>query len=207
MRALVISVAGVLLLAGCASAPDPAPTTTSTTAVTNATSAPTKSTTFTTKIRTAPRSSTTTKTTTALNWPTSEVEVEHDLRIPPVPTLKSIRTGIHPGFERITFTFDTDIPGYRVKYVKEARQDGSGFLVGVPGNYLLEVRFEPTVAHDENGPTIPRQQFVWLNQINAYVLTGDFEANTTVVVGLKSKTGFKVRELKDPNRVYIDIAR
>ncbi len=45
----------------------------------------------------------------------------------PAALLISVRTGLHPTFDRIVFEFQDNVPGYRIEYVEPPiLQDGSG---------------------------------------------------------------------------------
>src|SRR5687767_5685338 len=64
--------------------------------------------------------------------------------------LQGVRAAPGKKHERVAFEL-SEIPGYRVAYVDEAVQCGSGEAVKVPGRAWLEVQLQPAVAHTEEG--------------------------------------------------------
>jgi hypothetical protein len=147
------------------------------------------------------------QTTPGLKWTTGPVVRPPQVSVPPVPMLVDIRTAAHPGFDRIVFEFQGQLPGYDIRYVSQVIEDGSGETVQMPGRRFLLIRFEPTNAHDEAGHgTAPRSATVNLPMLRAYRMVGDFEAVVSVALGLDDTVGFRVGELSGPNRVYLDVA-
>jgi hypothetical protein len=120
-----------------------------------------------------------------------------------------VRTAGHEGFDRIVFEFSDALPGYRVEYVDEAIGCASGEAVDVDGAALLQVRLVPAQAHNEAGnTTIPATQLrPTLTAIGHAVLTCDFEAEVTWVIGLSEELDFRVVDLEDPFRVVVDVAQ
>lgn len=155
-----------------------------------------------TATRTAPG-----QTTPAQVWTTGPVVRRSQVSVPPVPLLVGIRTAAQPGYDRIVFDFQGQLPGYDIRYVSRVVEDGSGETVQVPGRRFLLIRFDPANAHDEAGrATAPRAATVNLPMLRAYRMVGDFEAVVSVALGLDDTVGFRVGELGSPNRIYVDIA-
>lgn len=129
---------------------------------------------------------------------------------PPVLVLTDVRTGEHTGYDRITFEFADSRPGYRVDYRDAAYTSacGSGELVGVEGAALLQVRFTPANAHDEQGrSTVGFQELTpGLTTLLEAQQTCDFEADVTWALGLSQEVDFRVVELDNPPRVAVDVA-
>lgn len=143
------------------------------------------------------------------DWTTGPVTVDRQVPVPPVPTLKGIRSAAHPGYDRITFDFVGTLPGYQVRYVDTVTQDGSGETVDMPGRRYLLVTFRPAQAHTDSGdPTVrPRRATLDHPMLRGYVITGDFEAVLNVALGLDDVVGFRVGEIPGaPGRVYVDVA-
>jgi hypothetical protein len=42
--------------------------------------------------------------------------------------------------------------------------------------------------------------------LRGYAIVGDFEGYVSVALGLDDVVGFRVGELAEPNRVYVDVA-
>jgi hypothetical protein len=141
-------------------------------------------------------------------WGSEPVAVVREPTVPSLPVLTGIRSAAHPdeGYDRIVFDFRGPLPGYEVRYVPEARADGSGELVEVPGRRILLVVFQPAHAHEEDGTATVTERRAEFDHpmLRGYVLTGDFEAVTSIALGLDDVVGFRVGEL--PGRIYIDVA-
>ncbi|GHG21537.1 MULTISPECIES: AMIN-like domain-containing (lipo)protein [Amycolatopsis] len=128
------------------------------------------------------------------------------------PALISIRTGLNPGFDRIVLDLSAGtVPGnLNYQLVDELTADPSGEIVWLTGEYFINVSAFPLVAHDANGnPTYTGpQKFRTRNLTNvmAIALTGDFEAQTSIGIGVRTRTAVNVFTLTGPNRVVIDVA-
>ena len=140
-------------------------------------------------------------------WSTSPKERRREPST--VPLLVGVRVGHHAGYDRVTFEFDGPAPGWRVAYVPRVDQDGSGAPVPLAGSAFLHVMLTPANAHTEQGarsyrdPTVITPGFPTLKQVKA---AGDFEAVVSFGLGLRSKVGFRVLELRDPARIVVDVA-
>src|SRR4051794_7511950 len=69
----------------------------------------------------------------------------------PTPRLTDIRTGRHATFDRVVLDLPGAAPGYRVGYVKPAREDGRGNAVALRGGATLMVLLPPAQAHRNDG--------------------------------------------------------
>ncbi len=118
--------------------------------------------------------------------------------------LTAIRTGGHPGFDRVVFEFTGGIPGYHAEYVAQVRADASGKLVPLAGHAFLHLVFHPSSAHQTyHGPAVLRPGLPALLQVSA---AGDFEGYLSFGLGLSKRVGFTVVTLSDPSRVVVDVA-
>jgi hypothetical protein len=150
-------------------------------------------------------------------WPTTATSSPFRGLVPPVPVLTSIRAAGHPedGYDRISFEFNGQLPGYSAAYVGQVVLDGSGAAVQVPGTAYLRLTFQAAQAHAANGTptvaTVPgKPVVVGQSELKAYVLTGDFEGVVDVAVGLSAPHGFRVGVLTKSatdHVIYVDIAR
>ncbi len=128
------------------------------------------------------------------------------------PALINIRTGLNPGFDRIVLDLSAGTVPSTLNYqlVDELTADPSGEIVWLTGEFFINVSAFPLVAHDANGnPTYTGpQKFRTRNLANvmAVALTGDFEAQTSIGIGVRTRTAVKVFTLTGPNRVIIDVA-
>jgi len=134
---------------------------------------------------------------------------EHVLAVPPVPIVTGVRTAHHPGFDRVVFDFQGQLPGAEsVRYVDRVVADGSGEPVTVAGRAFLLVRFEEAQAHTDTGsPTLARRPALapGLTTIRDIALAGDYEGYVTVAIGVSDRAAFRVIELNNPARVVVDI--
>ena len=131
------------------------------------------------------------------------------------PALRQVRFGRHGTYDRMAFDFcmparvtlSTDL-------VNELREDGSGDLVKLKGNYFFTIRLTPADAHTTSGKsTVPHAAItVAGNNMVQYKLIGDFEGVVTYGVGVKSLKETATTMLTDPNDprhviLYFDIGR
>ena len=125
-----------------------------------------------------------------------------------IPTLTDVRAGGHSGFDRVVFEFRGPVPEYRVDYVDQLVQDGSGQPVAVAGAADLEVVFQGADAHDADGtPTIsPRRFSTGLPAVKEIAQIGDFEAVVSYGIGVDRKRPLKVSTLSNPSRLVIDVS-
>ncbi len=130
--------------------------------------------------------------------------------------LENIRAGQHACFDRLVFdvrgTGDQPI-GYRVGYVDELRQDGSGDLIKVGGGAILEVRATaPSYDPETGGATYQGRAGQPLPGVN---LTGfktfkdarfgsSFEGDTQIGLGVRARLPFRVTQTA--NHLVVDVA-
>lgn len=124
--------------------------------------------------------------------------------------LRDVRTGAHPGADRVTFEFDgAGLPAWEVEYVdRPVRDCGSGDAVPVAGDGWLEIRFVGAQAHTDAGePTSgPRSRTVNQPVMLELVRTCDFEGHVTYVVGVGSPNAYTPLVMEAPSRLVIDIS-
>lgn len=128
-------------------------------------------------------------------------------------TVTGLRIGAHPGVDRVVYELGgTGAPGWTVQYVDHAVQDGSGNVLDIPGDSLLEVRITgtgypfDTGVTPYNGPNpLPGGAGTGLTQAR---ITTVFEGTTQSFVGLDGeRRPFTVSRLENPARLVVDIAR
>jgi len=126
-----------------------------------------------------------------------------------IPRLVDVRSAHHPSFDRIVFDFEGEAPGYRVEYVGQVSQDGSGEPVPLQGQAFLSVVFTPADMHDEQGTTTypgPKTLTPGYPSLRQAKFAGDFEGYVSWGLGLDDRVGFKVTVLSAPSRIVIDVA-
>ena len=128
----------------------------------------------------------------------------------PFPVLTDVRTGAHSDYDRITFEFEgNERPHYRVGYITPpATGCGSGEPAQIAGAALLQVRFTPANAHDDQGnSTIDANELTpALTTLQEAEETCDFEADVIWILGLSQEADFRVLELDSPPRIAVDVA-
>ncbi|MGH3346274.1 MAG: AMIN-like domain-containing (lipo)protein [Nocardioides sp.] len=119
-----------------------------------------------------------------------------------------VRVGEHEGFDRIVLEFTgTGIPGWQVTYVDEAVLDGSGEVVTLGGNALLDIYASGTTWPAAGYYSGPRQ-FEPENggEVSDVHVGGTFEGYTQVLVGIDGGAlPFRVFALTDPSRLVVDV--
>ncbi|MBN8229709.1 hypothetical protein JYK02_19545 [Corallococcus macrosporus] len=140
-------------------------------------------------------------------WTTAAVERPRGE--PPSITLRSVRTGTHPDYDRTVFEFEGPrLPGYHLGYVKTPVQRcGSGDDVTPPGQAALEVRFTLARAHDDQGQATVAQRTLKpaLPSVLELERLCDFEGEVTWVLGTARRAPFRVLELTNPTRLVLDV--
>ena len=132
--------------------------------------------------------------------------VERDRPARPAPELVSVSTSERNGYDRVVFTFEGSLPGYQVRYVPRVTGAG-GRRLPLAGAAFLEVAFEPARAHGPDGrPTFPDGTLTpgspALRQVR---FAGDFEGQVSFGLGVATRGGFRVSELRNPARVAVDV--
>jgi hypothetical protein len=132
--------------------------------------------------------------------------LERSRQTRPAPELVSIQAVERKGYDRVLFTFEGALPGYRVRYVPEVA-DQAGRRLPLRGQAFLAVTFEPARAHDAGGaPTVSTATLTPAAPVLRQVrFAGDFEGQVSYGLGLAGRDGFRVSELRDPPRVAVDV--
>lgn len=122
----------------------------------------------------------------------------------------TVRVGVHDGYDRVVFDLiGSDVPGYRVEYVDQAIEDGSGNPVAVDGDAILQVvitktRYPEEGEQYEGGPGT--YDAAGAEKVEEVVLSGTFEGMTQAFVGVDDGPApFRVFTLTDPTRLVVDI--
>lgn len=129
--------------------------------------------------------------------------------------LTDIRSGTHECYDRLVF----DVPGggtsvgYRVQYVSELIQDGSGNTIPVSGGAILEIDLSAP-SYDPNtgtstypgvaGHSLPGISLTGYPTFRDTKFGSSFEGVTQVGLGVRARLPFQVLQLSD--RVVVDVA-
>lgn len=118
--------------------------------------------------------------------------------------LRSVTAAAHPTFDRVVWRFSIGTPAWRAQYVAHPVKDPSGLPVTIAGSRFLEISFTPArrATSGHPGELTPR-----LPNVRQTTVSGDFEAVTTVVVGLKARRSYRVFRLANPPRIVLDVRR
>jgi hypothetical protein len=121
--------------------------------------------------------------------------------------LHRITVACHETYDRFVLRFRFAKPGYRVRYVNQVIEDGSGLPVALLGSKRLLVVLPNARAHTADGTAslVPQVLTPRCPNLRQAKLAGDFEGVVSIGLGLKFKTGFRVFRLSDPTRVVIDV--
>ncbi|OAA27144.1 hypothetical protein UG55_100927 [Frankia sp. EI5c] len=144
----------------------------------------------------------------APNWETGQTRVERQITgAPQLVALRSARNQADGAvFDRLVLEFRGGLPGYTAGYVDEVVRPGSGAPLPLTGAVTFEMVMMPAAAHDDAGePTLTTPRTGGgLPMLVSYVLAGDFEGYVHVGAGLDRRTGYRVIELRNPDRLVID---
>lgn len=126
-------------------------------------------------------------------------------------TVTAVRAGRHAGYDRVVFELHgrtPGVPGWRVAYTTDPREDGSGRPVQVAGAATLAVVIQgvgypfDTGEQEASGkPVVPAGSTV----LRDVVLGGTYEGQWTGWLGLRNRVPFRVLRLADPARVVVDL--
>lgn len=146
--------------------------------------------------------------TVAAGWTDGPVTIEHPTD---EATLRAVHTAAYDGFDRVVFEFaEAALPSYHIAVLDApTRQCGSGRPVALEGAHRLEIRFDRTRAHTNEGtPTVTdRARSLALPRLRALTLTCDFEGSVEWAFGLAAPGPLRVTERSDPTRLVVDLRR
>lgn len=124
-------------------------------------------------------------------------------------TVTDVRVGAHDGFDRVVYEFDgSGTPGWTVRYVDAAVQDGSGATLDVPGLTILEVSLTGTGYPFDTGvePYEGANPLPGTGAVTEVRMATVFEGITQSFIGLADPARpATVSLLTDPVRVVVDI--
>ena len=147
------------------------------------------------------------------HWPNDPAmpgRVTHASAVPPVPELVQIKVGAHPAtagaraYDRISFTFSNAFPSYRIEFVSSLVSDGSGKVIPLGGQGVLEIVFTGAQAHTADGTrsSIISQpsSSIGFPRMTGYAQAGDFEGVLSYGIGITWPAGHAGKQL--PVRAY-----
>lgn len=154
-------------------------------------------------------------TVDAASWTTAPYIRNFSGDVTKMPKLVAIRSGSHSAdsYDRVAFDFNqSSPPGYTIHYTDKVIRDPKGDTVIMPGSAYLQIIFSPAAGHDDAGnstlinpPTLP--VVTQYDQLWSYIMNGDFEGQVSMALGLGSKTGYRVGEIRRDTgwTIYVDV--
>ncbi|MFC9330015.1 hypothetical protein [Kitasatospora sp. NPDC057015] len=132
-------------------------------------------------------------------------------------SLRNIRTGTHPCYDRLVL----DVPGtsagtpvgYHVRYVDTLYQDGSGRPLPVRGGAIIEIvvnapSYDPatgaTTYPGQGGRALPGVDLTGYRTFTDTRFGASFEGQTQIGLGVRARLPFRVFQLD--NRLVVDVA-
>ena len=129
--------------------------------------------------------------------------------------LTGVRAGRHDCFDRLVLDVAGPAAGYRVSYVDQVHQGGSGDVVPLRGGARLAVDALLDAHDDAGNPTYRpanRQELVDVTGWRTFrqvAFASDFEGHTTLGLGVRARLPFRVFVLNGPgsgSRLVVDVA-
>ncbi len=127
-------------------------------------------------------------------------------------TVTDVRIGSHENFDRVVYEMGgTGTPGWRVKYVDAAAQEGSGKPMEIAGGAIIQVLIDGSAypfdsgVEQYSGPNpVPGIAGGIVTEVNG---SSVFEGVTQSFIGVTEKQPFSVTLLSNPTRVVVDVAK
>ena len=127
-------------------------------------------------------------------------------------SVTNVRAAGHDGYDRVVFDLDgkgSGQPGWRVEYVDQATDDGSGHAVQVDGDAILRVSISGTATPMDSGVeefSGDRIEPADTESVDEIVYRYWFEGYTTAFLGIDDgERPFRVFLLENPTRVVVDV--
>jgi hypothetical protein len=158
----------------------------------------------------APSGAATTPPYCGIRWGSLAKQVETHTGSP----VTNVRSGRHDCFDRLVVDLGGPVGGYRVGYVAQVVEDGSGEPVALAGGAFLNV-VALAPAYGPSGATYVPADPAHVVNVSGYrtfrqvAWAGSFEGQTTLGLGVRARLPFRVFRLNGPgtgSRVVVDVA-
>jgi hypothetical protein len=132
--------------------------------------------------------------------------------------ITNVRSGRHDCFDRLVIDLNgkgRGKPGYKVKYVKRVKEDGSGANVSLRGGAKLRIIVNAPANNDNGRLTYKPANWQELADVTGYrtfrqvAWAGTFEGQTTIGLGVRARLPMRAFVLDNPgpgHRVVVDVA-
>ena len=118
--------------------------------------------------------------------------------------VREVRAGKHTCFDRLVIDLGAGrAPGYNVHYVRAFHADGSGKLVPTKGKAKLLVVIQAPAANGFNASKRHLVSVAGFASFRQVAGLGSFEGITSMGIGLKAKTPFRVLEFKNAAHKFV----
>jgi hypothetical protein len=123
-----------------------------------------------------------------------------------------VRFGQHPCYDRMVIDLRGDAPGYRVEYVPQVTQDGSGDVVPLSGGAKLQIVALAPMYDDDGQQTFECDLYGIVDGYRTFrdvKCAGSFEGQSTLGLGVRARLPFRAFVLDGPgdtSRLVIDVA-
>ena len=125
--------------------------------------------------------------------------------------VRNVRAGEHTCFDRLVVDLGVgQAPGFRVGYVRAFFADGSGQRVPTKGRAKLLVTVRAPAAASFNASRRHLVRVAGFAEFRQVAGLGSFEGVTSIGLGLRGRSAFRVFEVKTAGRRFklvIDVAR
>jgi hypothetical protein len=129
--------------------------------------------------------------------------------------LTNVRGGRHDCYDRLVMDINGPRNGFRVEYVPQVTQDGSGAVVPLRGGAFLQIVLRNPAYNSAGNLTYNpanRKELVNVTGWQTFRQVADagtFEGQTTIGLGVRARLPFRVFSLAGPgggSRVVVDVA-
>jgi hypothetical protein len=125
-------------------------------------------------------------------------------------TVTAVRAARHEGYDRVVFEFaGSGTPGWTVEYVDTPSSQGSGDVLDVPGDAVLQVTAQGVSYPYETGATELSAGPVPVSGtevVQGVVYDTTFEGTAVAWIGTTAEAPFRVYALTGPSRLVVEVA-
>ena len=131
-----------------------------------------------------------------------------------IAIVHNLRVGGHSGYDRVVIDYHGRRPSTQVRFVSKLVQCGSGNVIAMPGDRVVQIKLEPAQLQRPSGsiayrgPGIGGTTTYSLKSIRGVPVACAFEGQVVFGVGVRNNVkALRVGFLSDPPRIYVDFRR